>query len=93
MAEWLIATSAILGQVIAGVVYYSKLISTVAVIEANQRAEHLAAEKFQADLREEIKYLRDWKHDFGPYKMLVDDHAETLKDHEVRLRVLEKERK
>jgi hypothetical protein len=38
---------------------------------------------------EEIKALRDWRHDFGPKEMVYDSHGEELKDHEVRLRAVE----
>ena len=41
---------------------------------------------------EEIKFLRDWRHSLAPKEMLIDDHVEQLKDHEQRIRVVEKER-
>lgn len=39
---------------------------------------------------EEIKALRDWRHSFGPKEMVIEDHTETLKDHEGRIRLVEK---
>lgn len=40
----------------------------------------------------EIKALRDWRHSFGQKEMVYDDHGKTLDDHEVRIRVVEKQR-
>ena len=37
----------------------------------------------------EIKALREWRHEFGPKAMVIDDHTEKLGDHESRLRALE----
>ena len=39
---------------------------------------------------EEIKALRDWRHDFGPKAMIIDDQGRKLEDHEERLRYVEK---
>jgi hypothetical protein len=39
---------------------------------------------------EEIKALRDWRHDFGPKSMIIDDHGKQLTDHEERIRHFEK---
>ena len=39
---------------------------------------------------EEIKALLDWRHEFGPKDMVISDHTETLKDHEGRIREVEK---
>jgi hypothetical protein len=39
---------------------------------------------------EEIKALRDWRHDFGPKAMIIDDHGKQLTDHEERIRFFEK---
>jgi len=39
---------------------------------------------------EEIKSLRDWRHKFGPKEMVIDDHDEKLKDHEIRIRAVER---
>jgi hypothetical protein len=39
---------------------------------------------------EEIKSLRDWRHDFAPKSMIIDDHGKQLVDHEERLRYVEK---
>lgn len=39
----------------------------------------------------EIKSLRDWRHEMAPKAMLISDHGETLRDHEGRLRVVEKD--
>ena len=41
---------------------------------------------------EEIKSLRDWRHSFGPKEMVISDHGEQLKDHETRIRDVEKRR-
>ena len=39
---------------------------------------------------EEIKGLRDWRHSFGPKEMVIADHTEQLKDHESRIRLVER---
>jgi hypothetical protein len=39
---------------------------------------------------EEIKSLRDWRHEMAPKAMLINDHVEQLKDHEERIRYVEK---
>jgi hypothetical protein len=41
---------------------------------------------------EEIRALRDWRHSFGPKEMVITDHGEQLKDHETRIRDVEKRR-
>jgi hypothetical protein len=39
---------------------------------------------------EEIKSLREWRQAMAPKETLIDDHREQLRDHEDRIRVVEK---
>ena len=41
---------------------------------------------------EEIKALREWRHKFGPKEMVIDQHELDLKDHEGRIREIERQR-
>ena len=38
---------------------------------------------------QEIQSLRDWRHKVAPKEMLVETHADQLKDHEARIRNVE----
>jgi uncharacterized membrane protein (DUF106 family) len=39
----------------------------------------------------EIEKLREWKHMMAPKEMMVADHGEQLKDHEMRIRATEQQ--
>lgn len=44
------------------------------------------------EMQKEIAALREWRHEFGQKEMVYDNHSAELQDHEVRLRMLERDR-